>query len=471
MLRVSDHWLGTEASLAQVLRAIDLYEQNPALYPPALRGEVDEDEDEDEASGLLQVQDGIGFLFIDGPLTAEESWLDKYFGITSYPAVARAAIKLSEMYQQGDIYQIIHAFSTPGGDANGINGLTEVLQAAKAVAPDTISYTGSQALSAGYWLATINDKLYVDKMAEVGSVGVVSTVRSIHRMLQEDGVDVKVIRSGKYKALLHPYEPLSEAGLKEVERKGKELHQFFYEHITAQRPVLQSRSRDSWAEGQTFFGQEAVSLGLADGPVITLNALVQQVKTRHNTRDSRGYAGASFSSRGTEMPKHIVFPSPAEQAAVASGADLAAVEHTEVEELADTPPTPEETFAEVPAEVPTEGDGVGVLAFLRDELKESRTELESMRVKLALLEQEQARLAQVESQLAPIAREAINKLQIALRQSPTNLSGLPAEVLAVQYADIKAQFERVMPVGRRSLAEAEDSRTALDAGEQRLYLK
>jgi hypothetical protein len=111
------------------------------------------------------------------------------------------------------------------------------------------------------------------------------------------------------------------------------------------------------------------------------------------------------------------------------------------------------------------------LAFLRDELKESRTELESMRVKLALLEQEKARLAQVESQLAPIAREAINKLQIALRQSPTNLSGLPAEVLAVQYADIKAQFERVMPVGRRSLAEAEDSRTALDAGEQRLYLK
>ncbi len=313
-------------------------------------------------------------------------------------------------------------------------------------------------------------------MAEVGSVGVVSTVKSIHRMLQEDGVDVKVIRSGKYKALLHPYEPLSEAGLKEVERKGKELHQFFYEHITAQRPVLQSRSRDSWAEGQTFFGQEAVSLGLADGPVITLNALVQQVKTRHNTRDSRGYAGASFSSlrdRGTEMPKHIVFPSPAEQAAVASGADLAAVEHTEVEEIADTPPLTEPTAAlEETTSTSTEtDDGIGVLAFLRGELKESRAELESMRVNMALLEQEKTRLAQVESQLAPIAREAINKLQIALRQSPTNLSGLPAEVLAVQYADIKAQFERVMPVGRRSLAEAEDSRTALDAGEQRLYLK
>lgn len=170
------------------------------------------------------------------------------------------------------------------------------------------------------------------------------------------------------------------------------------------------------------------------------------------------------------MPKHIVFPSPAEQAAVASGADLAAVEH---EEIADTPPLTEPTAAleeTTPASLETD-DGTGVVAFLRDELKESRTELESMRVKLALLEQEKARLAQIEAQLAPIAREAINKLQIALRQSPTNLSGLPAEVLAVQYADIKAQFERVMPVGRRSLAEAEDSRTALDAGEQRLYLK
>jgi ClpP class serine protease len=447
MLRVSDHWFGDEASLAQVWRAIDLYEQNPALYPPRMS------EDADENSGLIQVDDGIGYLFINGPLTAEESWLDSYFGITSYPAIARGAIKLAEMYQQGEIHQIVHAYSTPGGDANGINGLTEVLQAAKQIAPDTVSYTGSTAFSAGYWLATINDKLYVDKMAEVGSIGVISTVMSRHRMLDEAGIDVKVIRSGKYKALLHPLEPLSEAGLAEVAKKGKELHQFFYEHIVEERPKLASVPRESWAEGQTFFGQAAVDLGLADGPPISLNGLVQKLKNRNN-------AGYSFSARGTDMAKHIVFPTPAEQAAVASGADLAAVAHVEEE----IPPVPEAALQADPE--PEPAPVADLSAFLREELATARHEVEDLKIKLALAEQR----GQVEELLAPIVAEATNRLQIALRQSPTNLQGLPASVLAEQYSAMKAQFEKSFPVGQRSLAETDASRVPVDAGEQRLFL-
>ena len=108
--------------------------------------------------------------------------------------------------------------------------------------------------------------------------------------------------------------------------------------------------------------------------------------------------------------------------------------------------------------------------YLRDELAASRKELAALQLQLSQLEQAKQELAAVEAQLAPIAREAIQRLQVALRQKPTTLAGLPASVLAAQYAEVKTEFERVMPVGAKALSGSDTSREPVDAGEQRLFL-
>ena len=483
MIRVSDYWFGTEASLGHVLEAGILYQDNPALYPPgvAMRGPSDASspaEGHDAADSLISVQDGIGFLSVSGPLTSQESWLDSLFGMTSYPVVARGVMKLAEMYDAGEISDIVHVFSTPGGDASGINGLTEVMQAAKEIAPNTVSFTGSHALSAGYWLASVNDRIYADKMAEVGSIGVISTVRSMHRALEADGIDVRVIRSGKYKALLHPYEPISEAGIKQVEEKGSQLHGFFVDHIQAARPGLRG-GRAAWGEGQTFFGQEAVDIGLAD-EVMSLNTLVKRIQVRHNSAQSTySFSNGSDSStnRGIEMPKQVVFPTEADRALVAAGVPLAAVPHEEIdveepaaeqESQVAEPTTTGSTVTESPVtEVAASAD---IVSYLKAELKEARSEAEAFKAQLAHAEQERQQLASVEDALAPIAREAIQRLQVALRQTPMTLVGLPASVLAAQYNEVKQQFEKVMPVGVHALSASEASREPVDIGEQRLFL-
>jgi beta-glucosidase-like glycosyl hydrolase len=164
------------------------------------------------------------------------------------------------------------------------------------------------------------------------------------------------------------------------------------------------------------------------------------------------------------MTKQVHFPSEAEQAAVASGVDLTAVPHEEVE----VPEVPEvEAKAEAPVPTP---EPESAAAYLTAELKAVRGELDELKIKLAMAEQERTKLAAAEELLAPIVREATNKLQIALRQTPTTLAGLPAAVLAAQYAEIKAQFEKVMPVGAHARSETDTSREPQDAGEQRLFL-
>lgn len=477
MIRIPEYWLGSPQGLFRLFDANATYRESPINFPP--RGMfAGEDEEEDEISPLIQVRDGVGILSINGPLVAQESWLDQYFGITSYPALHRALGELVELHDAGEIHSAVHVFSTPGGDAEGINGLTESMQAAKQAIPDTTSYTASSALSAGYWLASINDSLRVDAMGEVGSVGVVSVAKTMHRMLKENGIDVEVIRSGKYKALLSPYEPLSEAGLKDVEEKGRQLHGFFVDHILANRPQLSSVSRDQWAEGKTFFGQQAVEMGLADGPVITLNTLVNGLISKYASK-SKSYSFGSTPTRGTiQMAKKIVVDSPEEQAKLAAGVDLSQIKHTVVEEEdppADTtPPDPAEldvtdtTTTKAQAGTPDEPgyDEGALVTFLRGELADIRNQLSAKDLELAKLREQ----AQSETLLGPIAIEAIHRLQVGLRQTPTVLAGLPAATLAAQYRETKAQFEQQYPVGRHALSEDDDTRKPVDLGEQRLAL-
>lgn len=486
MIKISDNWMGSEQSLLYVLDAMAQYREHPELFPPRTAfvspklagtrlddGEDPEDEDEYE-SPLIQVEGQIGILNINGPLTAQESWLDEYYGLCSYPAIARGIIELTDLYQEGEIDQIIHVWSTPGGDANGINGLTEVMQAALSIAPNTISYTGSQALSAGYWLATTNPYFYTDKMGEVGSVGVISTIKSISRMLEEDGIDVKVVRSGKYKALLHPYEPISAAGIKEVEEKSAQLHQFFIDHIRTSRPRISSQV-SAWGEGQTFFGEDALKLGLIDGPVMTLNALVNQIKSLQNSERKQIFdmSATPDTHRGPAMRKKVLFPTPEAQAAVAAGADLNSVPHTVIDEEEDDAPETPETQTEMaaaPAAQEPEAHQTDLLDYLHRELSATKDEVDRLKIDLALLGREKEQLANIGDILSPIAIEAIQRMQVALRQSPAKLTGMSATVLAEQYAETKKEFERVMPVGVRAQSGHDDSREPLDVGEQRLFL-
>ena len=503
MIRLGNFWLGTQTSLDEVLMANARYLDDPSKYPPQAsgklklyRGDQEDEESEDYAvDSRIQIHEGVGILQISGSLVPEESWLDDYFGMTSYPVIARGVTKLAKMQAEGEIHSIVHAFSTSGGDASGINGLTEVMLGARQMAPNTVSYTSSSALSAGFWSAANNPEIYVDKMAEVGSVGVISTIASIHRRLKEAGVDTVTLRSGKFKALLNPTEPLSEEGLKLQQEKMDQLHGFFKQHLVTQRPKLALTDTGKWAEGQTFFGEEAVQLGLADG-IYTLNGLVERLISKHNSKQeskprtvdyARRSSYAAQAALSTQEPlmkvKQVVFFSEADRAKVASGVDLSTVPHElrEIEvpdgELVDpiVEAAAAETHAEAdqaalsqPAATDAKADESGLVAYLQAELRELRDAKAALDLEVQQLKGANQQLAAVEEQLAPIAVQAIQRLQVGLGQTPTTLKGLPAASLAAHYAEVHAQFVKTFPVGAHAQSELEESRAPVDLGEQRL---
>ena len=473
MLKVSDVWLGSPKSLLDVLMCAERYMEDPSKFPPVkLYSDDDEDESYDSADRMIEVVEGVGLLRISGPLVSEESWLTELFGMASYPAISRAAIKLAEMQNAGEIEQIIHVFDTPGGDAAGINMLTETLQAAKVLAPNTISYTATQMLSAGYWLGTVNRTVRADRMAQVGSVGAISSVMSVAQRLKDSGVDARVYRSGKFKSPFHPYEKISDLAEKDLQEKTEKLHTFFIEHVQSVRAKLAGVPLSHWAEGQVIFGNEAGALGLIDGEPITLTRLIGQLV---DSREKTTYF-SNLSGEGNEMKKkRYIFESEADRAKVASGVPLSQVPHR-VEEIEEEEPVVEAQASEPPAKVeePTQAakesqeDSLTVylqnqVTALQGQLREAERKLDAAEAKLAMAES-------AEAKLAPIVVEATHRLQIGLGQTPMPLEGLAAQALSDYYNRVKKAFEAAIPTGYHAESEQESSRTATDIGELRLSI-
>lgn len=466
-------WLGTEDSFHHYLfsayRMLDKFGSDVKLRESISFGDPVED--------IIDVHGNVGIVSIDGPLIDTPDMFDRLMGVTSYSDITEGINRHLENKKVSDIVLVMN---TPGGDASGIGEVSSYIAEAKNVKPIT-SWTGKSALSAGYWIASSASKLRASKMAEVGSIGAIATVTSVARMLKEEGIDVHIERAGKHKALIHPAEELSEEGKKVLKAKVGQLHDFFLEHVTNERPQLKMSEKSKWGEGQTYFTEEAIGLGLVDGPSMSLGELVTglQVKSKSGKSQTK-LAGTCHNGKlnhsidEASMKTKQVLLSDEARAQLASGAPLEAVAHTVAEtetdkvEEAEVKTEAEEIEGKVEETLEAKHESGNLSEFLQARLDARESELMELKVQKTQMETQLTALKDVESTLQPIAVEAINRLQIALGQSPSNLKGLPAASLAEQYAALKDDFNKRFKAGPVAQGASDESREGRSLAELRI---
>lgn len=449
-----DIWLGSQSAYHTFLRNSFKYANEQVRYAELeakLRGD-DEDDDLSTylANRLIDVQGSVGIVSVNGGLTSEESYRDLWFGDVAYPTISTA---INQHLENPEVKTIVLALNSPGGDASGISDLGAFLKDAGKIKP-VHAWTGKSALSAAYWAAASCKTVRASDLGETGSIGVIATFTSIARMLQEEGIDTHVIRSGQDKALLHPAEPLSDKGKAYLEEKVQHLHTYFIENIEANRPKLKKVSRDSWAEGKSFFAKEAIEIGLVDGPIISLGELLTRLNSDNTSTNNRG---------NQSMSKQILL-SDAAQAQVALGVPLEDVEHQEVEAA----PEPKVEAAQPVETVLEAGHDDSLATFLKEQNQALQSQVASLNLELHQAKNQAQVLQDVEAKLQPIAIEAINRLQVGLGQTPTTLQGLPATSLAEQYAATKSEFDARFKIGRQTQQASDPAQSGRSLAELRL---
>src|SRR6185295_18331602 len=110
----------------------------------------------------------VALVPVQGPLSCRDSWLNRFFGWSSYETVARDFLAACE---NDDIGAIVLDIDSPGGDATGCGELSKLIAGARGRKP-IVAYCGGAMCSAAYWLGSAADRIVTDPSGMLGSIGV-----------------------------------------------------------------------------------------------------------------------------------------------------------------------------------------------------------------------------------------------------------------------------------------------------------
>jgi protease-4 len=118
--------------------------------------------------------------------------------------------------------------------------------------------------SAAYYIAAAADEIYVDKASLVGSIGVRMDGFGFTGLMDKLGIERRIMTAGENKALLDPFSPQDANQRAYIQTMLGEIHTQF---ITVVRQGRGDRLKETpeMFSGLVWSGQQAVSLGLADG--------------------------------------------------------------------------------------------------------------------------------------------------------------------------------------------------------------
>ena len=205
-----------------------------------------------KTGGKIQVIPVEGVLTKDGP-----AW----YG-SSYDSIGKA---VETAAADPEVKHIVLAVDSPGGEVTGLPEAAASIAAAAKVKPVTAMVTG-MAASAAYFMASQARDVVLTPSGEVGSVG----VRMMHvyysKMLEQDGIKVTELSSGKYKTEWSPYKPLSEEAIESEMPRLASIHQDFISAVNAGRGerLGQQMREQRIGEGRMFSGNDALGHGLVD---------------------------------------------------------------------------------------------------------------------------------------------------------------------------------------------------------------
>lgn len=401
------------------------------------------------------------------------------------------------------VERVLMKISSGGGNGGGLFSTANFLERAGKIKPLN-TFTDTSMGSAAYWLGVIGKQISAEPLADVGSIGVFVAMKSTAKLMENIGVETRIVRAGEFKALGHPDEAITEKAVAEVQRSVDESYQAFLEHTSSHRGQPLEQFRERAAEGRVFSGTKALEVGLVD-EVITFDDLLDREHSQSKPRTPPAGSGR----RTLQMTEDImnrkqlallrklgITLSEQQLAALGSGAQFSTI-GIDANVAAQLQALDGEEGGEEGGEQGGEGSGdgngegqgdgaeggegsgdgdggeggqdqgkdtnlnMGGQSFdfkgfmaeqtrLASELAVAQRELGAVQSERDGLMAEKANLTAQLDLFRPIVAAAVNRMEMAQRIQTTNLDSATPEVMAQAYDKAKASFEKTFPTGQQS---------------------
>lgn len=167
---------------------------------------------------------------------------------------------------------------SPGGEVNGLFGLAAFIASLPSRGIETIAFTDGSATSAAYVIASACQTIVATESSILGSIGVIMTLIDVTEADKKAGVNYTILRSKDSKALINPHESLPTKAIDDATKMLAVLDDIMNKTVSTNRSVLSMDTIMNLAGG-TVLAEEALSLGLIDGIVTSIDAVTNPSKT------------------------------------------------------------------------------------------------------------------------------------------------------------------------------------------------
>lgn len=210
--------------------------------------------------GYVVTNAGVAIVPIIGPLVSRGDWLSMLLGAPSYGEIADA---LAAAFADPNARGVLLEVDSPGGEIGGLFDLVDRIVALRTASGKPLWAVASEsALSAAFAIASVAERLYVTRTAEIGSVGIVAIHVDESAADAMAGLKWTLIHAGARKVDGNPHEPLSGSARADIQADVDALHAELVGLVARNRGM--SADAVGATEAAIYRGRRAVSVGFAD---------------------------------------------------------------------------------------------------------------------------------------------------------------------------------------------------------------
>lgn len=172
--------------------------------------------------------------------------------------------QLRKFRKKASIKAIVLRINSPGGAVAPAQEIYREIEKVKKKKP-VVASMETVGASAAYYIASNTNRIVCSQGTITGSIGVIMMLPQIQKVIERIGVDVNVIKAGKYKDIGSAVRPLTDEERKILESFAAQIHEQFISDVAAGRKGKIERDKlVSIADGSFFTGEKAKELGLVD---------------------------------------------------------------------------------------------------------------------------------------------------------------------------------------------------------------
>ncbi len=170
---------------------------------------------------------------------------------------------LQTLSENSTVKSILLRVDSPGGGVAASQEIYEEVRSIRDSSKPIVVSMGSIAASGGYYVSCGATRIVANPGTITGSIGVIAMFPNYSKLMNKLGLEMDVVKSGKYKDSGSPFRKMTEQDKKYFKGVIDDSYGQFLDVVAEQRKLSVEKLK-KFADGRVFTGAQALELGLVD---------------------------------------------------------------------------------------------------------------------------------------------------------------------------------------------------------------